>query len=721
MMANAVRWALLCLLLQGPAAMSQDAAAEPTPATTRNVLDDIEWLVNSLLPSVMPALSELVGSPNVSTACTASLFKGFLALKRREPWALRMLLSNGLLPTNILEGSLVSVGSYAQCLKARVVDEQGQVSFKGQYCSLFIKPVRVFLRNLIERFQLAGELTGHNNPIAGKTNEKISNPNIRLGICTPSTCSANDLQFITSQAVKSYGISTDVKGCRTNDPKKMTKLQAGTVAFLCSIVAVVVLATAVEWLRMRRTMPHKKHEPEVPLRLLLTFSAINNMRLLLRTNSEKGDNPLNFLAGFKIFLMLWVVYGHSYIIMQMEFADGIFQLLEIFSKASSQLVANAILSVPTFFFLSGFVLPFMVPKSKGLTGRNGIATIYLVGLIKRYLRMTLPTLAVVMCFYLVPLLVDGPADQDSLAMHLRNCIQRPWVVPAQINNFLPLHLMCLNHLWYVSADMQIFMIIALPTVLMIARYPKTSFVVSSTIGVLCSALTSYQIYKWGLPYSLTVGTPHLNLSLSYLELIYFRPFTHVASYVAGIIAGYLSFHHASVPMSRWMQGAGWLVSLALTSLVMFATVPWNRGRLPGPTVTMLYGGFHRFLWSLGLVWPCYACATGRGGWLNGFMSWKAFRPLSRLTFCIYLTHVPIYYLRSGNIKTNFDLSEFFQLSAALAVFWFSVVFGLVLHLCVEAPVSHLQKFLFEPPPKAASVRADAKPSACENGEQRSRL
>lgn len=89
MMANAVRWAMLCLLLQGPFAMSQDAASEPTPATTRNVLDDIEWLVNSLLPSVMPALSELVGSPNVSTACTTSLFKSFLALKRREPWALR--------------------------------------------------------------------------------------------------------------------------------------------------------------------------------------------------------------------------------------------------------------------------------------------------------------------------------------------------------------------------------------------------------------------------------------------------------------------------------------------------------------------------------------------------------------------------------------------------------------------------------------------------------
>ncbi|KAH6944978.1 hypothetical protein HPB50_006554 [Hyalomma asiaticum] len=122
-------------------------------------MDDVERLLNTLVRSAMPAISDLIGNNNVSTACAASIFKGFLALRRHEPWVLRMLLSNGLLPANILEGSLVSVGSYSQCLKARVLDEQGRLKFKGQYCSLFIKPARLLLRTLAERFHMTSELT----------------------------------------------------------------------------------------------------------------------------------------------------------------------------------------------------------------------------------------------------------------------------------------------------------------------------------------------------------------------------------------------------------------------------------------------------------------------------------------------------------------------------------------------------------------------------------
>ncbi|KAH6948419.1 hypothetical protein HPB50_024312 [Hyalomma asiaticum] len=172
---------------------------------------------------------------------------------------------------------------------------------------------------------------------------------------------------------------------------------------------------------------------------------------------------------------------------------------------------------------------------------------------------------------------------------------------------------------------------------------------------------------------------------------------------------------------QWFQVAQWMLSLALVLFVMFVTVPWNGGKLPSAPVNAIYGGFHRLLWSVALLWPCYASATGRGGWFNSFFSWTVLRPLSRLTFCIYLTHVPMFYIRTGNMRTNFELNEFFQLSTSMGIYWFSVVFGLALHLCVEAPVSHLQKFLFERDAEKSKACADVKPSAVENGEQRSKL
>ncbi|KAL1417316.1 hypothetical protein MTO96_006194 [Rhipicephalus appendiculatus] len=56
-----------------------------------------------------------------------------------------------------------------------------------------------------------------------------------------------------------------------------------------------------------------------------------------------------------------------------------------------------------------------------------------------------------------------------------------------------------------------------------------------------------------------------------------------------------------------------------------------------------------------------------------------------------------------------------MLSTSMGIYWFSVVFGFTLHLCVEAPVSHLEKFLFESDFEKSKTSAEVKPSAVENG------
>ena len=43
---------------------------------------------------------------------------------------------------------------------------------------------------------------------------------------------------------------------------------------------------------------------------------------------------------------------------------------------------------------------------------------------------------------------------------------------------------------------------------------------------------------------------------------------------------------------------------------------------------------------LTLIWHCI-------GWINQFLSWNGFVPLSRLTYCAYLIHIPILQMLSG--------------------------------------------------------------------------
>lgn len=145
-----------------------------------------------------------------------------------------------------------------------------------------------------------------------------------------------------------------------------------------------------------------------------------------------------------------------------------------------------------------------------------------------------------------------------------------------------------------------------------------------------------------------------------LIFIYFRPFTHVGSYICGILSGYLAFRYKNATIRPVVQAILWLASLVLASSIMFMPYPWNQDSLPDKVTNAIFGGFHRVFWAVSLFWPMYACATGRGGPLNKFLSWSFFLPLSRLTYCIYLVHALLFWLRMMRYRTRINIDQYFQ-------------------------------------------------------------
>ncbi|KAL3225269.1 hypothetical protein MRX96_025952 [Rhipicephalus microplus] len=61
---------------------------------------------------------------------------------------------------------------------------------------------------------------------------------------------------------------------------------------------------------------------------------------------------------------------------------------------------------------------------------------------------------------------------------------------------------CLQHLWYVSTDLQIFMFIAFPLTLLLLKYPKTSQVIGVIVAVAFCIMTCLQTHSWNLFYAL---------------------------------------------------------------------------------------------------------------------------------------------------------------------------------------------------------------------------
>lgn len=52
----------------------------------------------------------------------------------------------------------------------------------------------------------------------------------------------------------------------------------------------------------------------------------------------------------------------------------------------------------------------------------------------------------------------------------------------------------------------------------------------------------------------------------------------------------------------------------------------------------LYNSLHRLGWSALASWMLLACVTSENGWLKTILSWRGLVPISRLTYCAYLTN-----------------------------------------------------------------------------------
>ncbi|CAN7993152.1 unnamed protein product [Ixodes hexagonus] len=702
---------LLMLLLTATPYTVQISEAQAEESSTRNYQEDLNDILKVAVKKFLPLISDVITRAEVSQACSSALLKTFLGLRQEKAWALRMAMSNAIFSPNALEGTYIAMGGYEQCLRTRVRSLSGDLYFKGQYCSIFFGLPKDYYTKIIKSFHEIGELQGRLDPLTATSAERYQNVDTRGAICIPSLCSTEDINYVVRSVLNLYGANATVASCRTDDPKVISSLQAASIAVLSILLITVVVATAVEWFLERRTSSVKRTYgqyhlslPGTALEILLYFSAITNTRFLLNTEIKPENEPLRFMAGFKVIMAFWVVFGHAYILVQTGLFHALYHWADITEQITFQFIPNAFLSVTSFFFMSGFVVSYIATKSRDQILRNNVFLVYISRVIRRYLRITIPAVVLILAAFILPLLGSGPADEDTYMQMINGCVKNWWTVLVHTNNFNPDGEICLQHLWYVSADLQIFVFIAFPLGLMFLRFPKTACFATVIVALAFNALIGVQVYWHDLFYAFTSGTNDVAKLARTMKYTYLRPFSHVSSYLTGLLCGYISVQYKNVAVRPIVQAALWVMSFGLFCFVMFVTYQWNLGHLPGIVTSTLYGGFHRNLWSLVFFWPFYACSTGRGGLLNKFCGWSFFFPLSRLAFSIYLVHFLLFLLRQMRLRTYLNADEYFQFITILGVFTLSTFFAYLLYLAVEAPLLRLEKLIFEKPSSPKSEK-----------------
>ena len=254
-------------------------------------------------------------------------------------------------------------------------------------------------------------------------------------------------------------------------------------------------------------------------------------------------------------------------------------------------------------------------------------------------------------------------------------------------------------------DMQMF-IIAPPIIWLVWRFKKIGL---SLIGLLMTAsciIPTVLTYQKGWPPGAPVfGGPNPANADTFMFQFYVKPWTRFTPYICGILLGYL-LHITKNKPCKITQAVNiwcWALSFATGLAVVYGlTLP---DRLDESTAVpeiqaldevpnAIYAGFHRLGWSAALGWLIFACCRGYGGWINEFLSWSAFKPLSKISFILYLIHLDFFPILKGTLHFEFDMSVTLSVTFLLSALFYNLIFSAVIYVFIELPYLKTEKLLF---------------------------
>ncbi len=209
-------------------------------------------------------------------------------------------------------------------------------------------------------------------------------------------------------------------------------------------------------------------------------------------------------------------------------------------------------------------------------------------------------------------------------------------------NYLRPGKLCFGHSWYLMVDMQLYFLS--PLVLYpIWKLKKRIGLTISLIFVVASSSVIYIIVmymKHGFRASLMSDTGSLKE-----VLVYTTPIGRLASWMMGILVGYLLHmcEGRNIRISPKLVSLGWTLATGLLIAIIFVQYPLRQENfLTNPLIAdALYDALKPIFWGLVVGWTIIACHLSHGNIMKRFLSLSFWVPISKLSFCIYLMHIPL--------------------------------------------------------------------------------
>ena len=411
------------------------------------------------------------------------------------------------------------------------------------------------------------------------------------------------------------------------------------------------------------------------------------------------DSTLDIFNAIRVLTALWVHTIHVFSFSTM-FA-GNYQVL---SKFGYELLKDIIYlfyyCVDPFFFLGGFLATFSL-VSKLTTTKPSLLN-YLVCLRHRVLRI-LPSYAVVIFYSLMlPYIVsDSPLRIFQLDL-AKNCKNNWWKNLIFLDNWLnpspDNHFYCAMNGWYLSNDMQIYLL--LPVIVWI-YLRKRSYGFGMVFALLMGSIllgihfSYYGVYEW----------TYAAIKPGWVRYIYLNTGMRIPPYLIGVAAGLLYYEYKSgskqlayfaeqVRSSRLIRSGFEIVGITTCALIMwlFLVLLRDESIVPMWTAT-LFKSSNRTAFAVGLTFLVLPSLIRSQTLLKRIFMAKFWVPFSELSFNFYLINiVAVFALTYGNDNTVI-ISGFELLKLWCKIGGVSLISSILLYLAVETPFMELDKLL----------------------------
>ncbi|XP_069696171.1 uncharacterized protein [Periplaneta americana] len=444
------------------------------------------------------------------------------------------------------------------------------------------------------------------------------------------------------------------------------------------------------------------YDPEADI--WAAFSLISNSRRILIV-----DEPtcLPSVDGIKVLSLLWVMLIHTCFLTANLPTVNYLNITAFASHLFSTIIINASLAADTFMVTSGVLISYAFLKdmaNKGFYQHEGtklswkflcryLPTYYTA----RYIRY-LPTVSLMVLLQItfVSYLGSGPLWDYATGHMTEICRETWWSTLLMCQNLIDPAKICVWHSWYLMVDMQLYMFSPL-LLLFLLTCSKVRALVLIVYVIIMGIVSSFLFnFSKMLPAGLTTGSPSEWVLKNRYDLM--MPFTRLSPWTIGVAVGYLIFSYRKENVSRisWypiVMCFCWLLAALSSGYALFGINPFLQlNHQSGTLESALYSSVSHTLWALGTGWIIFACELGHGGLVKTVLTWKVFQHLSRLSFCVFVVHLPLMTTRASTIRTPVHFNGITAISSMFEHIALSIVLALPFFLFVQQPFIRIFKY-----------------------------